>query len=290
MEKKKNNKIKIEKIKNDEKIYNEINLINKQIEILSEEKNNIENEIEKEQKEIDNKIENNLEEVKNEFKNKLDLNKYLDKLNDNNINNDIYKIQEELNKSKIELQAIKIQEEDKIKKLEDMASLKEEYEALKDQLYELEEKNDSINLAKELLNKAYIKMKNSITPKFTNNLSNNIKKISNNKYSKVGINDEKGLIIENEYGDYIPAERLSIGTIDQLYLSLRLSMIDDLSTEKMPIMLDEAFAYFDDERLENVLNFLNENMNEHQVIIFSCTKREKEILDKLNIEYNFVEM
>ena len=290
LEKKKNNKIKIEKIKNDEKIYNEINLINKQIEILSEEKNNIENEIEKEQKEIDNKIENNLEEVKNEFKNKLDLNKYLDKLNDNNINNDIYKIQEELNKSKIELQAIKIQEEDKIKKLEDMASLKEEYEALKDQLYELEEKNDSINLAKELLNKAYIKMKNSITPKFTNNLSNNIKKISNNKYSKVGINDEKGLIIENEYGDYIPAERLSIGTIDQLYLSLRLSMIDDLSTEKMPIMLDEAFAYFDDERLENVLNFLNENMNEHQVIIFSCTKREKEILDKLNIEYNFVEM
>ena len=171
-----------------------------------------------------------------------------------------------------------------------MASLKEEYEALKDQLYELEEKNDSINLAKELLNKAYIKMKNSITPKFTNNLSNNIKRISNNKYSKVGINDEKGLIIENEYGDYIPAERLSLGTIDQLYLSLRLSMIDDLSTEKMPIMLDEAFAYFDDERLENVLNFLNENMNEHQVIIFSCTKREKEILDKLNIEYNFVEM
>ena len=168
--------------------------------------------------------------------------------------------------------------------------MKEEYEALKDQLYELEEKNDSINLAKELLNKAYIKMKNSITPKFTNNLSNNIKRISNNKYSKVGINDEKGLIIENEYGDYIPAERLSLGTIDQLYLSLRLSMIDDLSTEKMPIMLDEAFAYFDDERLENVLNFLNENMNEHQVIIFSCTKREKEILDKLNIEYNFVEM
>ena len=67
-------------------------------------------------------------------------------------------------------------------------------------------------------------------------------------------------------------------------------MIDELSNEKMPIMLDEAFAYFDDVRLENILKFLNENMRQHQVIIFTCTHREKEILDKLNIEYNFVEM
>ena len=133
-------------------------------------------------------------------------------------------------------------------------------------------------------------MKNSITPKFTENMSRNIAKISNNKYNKVGINDEKGLIIENEYGEYISAERLSIGTIDQLYLSLRLSMIDDLSNEKMPIILDEAFAYYDDNRMENILNFLNDSMNNHQVIIFTCTKREQETLDRLNIEYNFIEI
>ena len=100
----------------------------------------------------------------------------------------------------------------------------------------------------------------------------------------------QGLIIENKYGEYIPAELLSIGTIDQLYLSLRLSMIDDLSTEKMPIILDEAFAYYDDERLQNILKFLNENMKEHQVIIFTCTKREQEILNKLDIQYNLVEI
>ena len=58
----------------------------------------------------------------------------------------------------------------------------------------------------------------------------------------------------------------------------------------MPIMLDEAFAYYDDERLENILKFLNDNMNEHQVIIFTCTQREKRVLDKLNMEYNLVEL
>ena len=138
------------------------------------------------------------------------------------------------------------------------------------------------------MNNAYINMKNNITPKFTENMSKNIAKISNNKYTKVGINEEKGLIVENEYGEYIPAERLSTGTIDQLYLSLRLSMVDELSNEKMPIILDEAFAYYDDYRMENILKFLNEIMNNHQVIIFTCTKREASILNKLGIQYNLV--
>ena len=73
-----------------------------------------------------------------------------------------------------------------------MISLKEEYENLKEKLKLLEEKNNSINLAKELLTRAYNNMKNNITPKFTENLSKNISVISNKKYKKVGINDEKG--------------------------------------------------------------------------------------------------
>ena len=171
-----------------------------------------------------------------------------------------------------------------------MVNLKEEYDKLKEQLEDLEKRNNTINLAKEFLTRAYINMKNNVTPKFTDNLSYNISEITQGKYNKVSINDEKGLIVENEYGEYVPVEMLSIGTIDQLYLSLRLSMIDDLSNEKMPIILDEAFAYYDDERLKNILIFLSNNAKEHQVIIFTCTKREQEILNKLNIEYNLVEM
>ena len=90
-------------------------------------------------------------------------------------------------------------------------------------------------------------MKKNITPKFTFNLSENIKNITNGKYTNINVNDENGLIVEIQNGEYIPAERLSIGTIDQLYLSLRISMIEEISKEKMPIILDEAFAYFDDE-------------------------------------------
>ncbi len=284
--KKENKKIKIK----NEKINNEINLLNKQIELLEEEKNKIEEEIKQEEISIDNEIEIELEKIKQKYKNKFDINKILDQIENNNINNLIYRVQEELNNNRLELQKINIEEENILNKLEDMISLKEEYENLKEKLKLLEEKNNSINLAKELLTRAYNNMKNNITPKFTENLSKNISVISNNKYKKVGINDEKGLIVENEYGEYIPAERLSIGTIDQLYLSLRLSMIDEMSNEKMPIILDEAFAYYDDLRLENILKFLNEQLNNHQLIIFTCTKREQKILDNLSIEYNLVEL
>ena len=286
-----NNKKLKSKIKNEEEEFNnEINLINKQIEIIDEEIKSQDKEIQKEQLDSDSEVEQEIEKIKLKYRGKLNIIDLLDKVNEKNIDNITYETQDKLNKNKVELQTIKYEENNIAEKLENLSSLKEEYDKLIEDREELIKRNEEINLTKEFMNNAYINMKNSITPRFTENMSKNIAKISNNKYTKVGINDEKGLIVENEYGEYIPAEKLSTGTIDQLYLSLRLSMIDDLSTEKMPIILDEAFAYYDDERMENILKFLNENMNNHQVIIFTCTKREQEILDRLHINYNLVQI
>lgn len=274
--------------KEQEEFNNELILINKQIEILDDEIKNINKEIENEQANSDNEIEIEINKLKESLSGKINIDELLDNVNEKNIDTITYEAQDKLNKNKVELQTIKYEENNISEKLENLATLKEEFDKLVEDKEELIKRNNEINLAKNFLNEAYINMKNSITPKFTENMSKNISKISNNKYTKVGINEEKGLIVENEFGEYIPAERLSVGTIDQLYLSLRLSMIDDLSEENLPIILDEAFAYYDDYRLENILKFLNENMNNHQVIIFTCTKREQEILNKNNIEYNLV--
>ena len=58
----------------------------------------------------------------------------------------------------------------------------------------------------------------------------------------------------------------------------------------MPIILDEAFAYYDEERLENILKYLTEECKDNQIIIFTCTDREKNILGKENIEYNLINL
>ena len=145
-------------------------------------------------------------------------------------------------------------------------------------------------LAKEILQNCYEEMKHTITPKFTDNLSKNISQITNNKYTNVKFNDEHGLIVETETGEYVSASKLSIGTIEQLYLSLRLSMIEELSDEKLPVILDEAFAYFDDERLENFLTYIYNKYFDRQILIFTCTQREIEILEKNKLKYNLIKL
>ena len=129
-------------------------------------------------------------------------------------------------------------------------------------------------------------MKNNVSPIFTNKLSTNISKITKGKYCNLFFSDEQGLTVELENGNYIPAERLSIGTIDQLYLSLRLAMLDEISNEKVPIILDESFAYYDEERLKNILNYLVTEFSDRQIIILTCTKRETKILEELKIQFN----
>lgn len=58
----------------------------------------------------------------------------------------------------------------------------------------------------------------------------------------------------------------------------------------MPIILDETFAYFDSDRLENVLKFLNKEYKDRQILILTCTKREVKALKNLNIEYNYINL
>lgn len=241
-----------------------------------------------------NKIKTDLLNTQNQDKNQI-ITKYQTELPKEKINsiiesNNLSSLEEQLNTNKIKLTGLEIEENTILPQLDNLVNLEEKLEADMQNKTELLQKEEVINLAIENLTKAYEEMKTTITPKFTNNLSEGIKEITNNKYEKVAINDENGMIIENARGEYIEANKLSTGTIDQLYLALRLSMIKDLSKETLPIILDETFAYFDNARLEKIIQYLNEKAEEHQTIIFTCTNREKEILDNLKIEYNYIEL
>lgn len=241
-----------------------------------------------------NKIKTDLLNTQNQDKNQI-ITKYqteipIEKINSIIESNNLHLLEEQLNTNKIKLTGLEIEENTILPQLDNLVNLEEKLEADRQKKTELLQREEVINLAIENLNKAYEEMKTTITPKFTNNLSEGIKEITNNKYEKVAINDENGMIIENARGEYIEANKLSTGTIDQLYLALRLSMIKDLSKETLPIILDETFAYFDNARLEKIIQYLNEKAKEHQTIIFTCTNREKEILDNLKIEYNYIEL
>lgn len=76
----------------------------------------------------------------------------------------------------------------------------------------------------------------------------------------------------------IPARLLSRGTIEQIYFAVRMAAADLLLEEPMPVILDDTFAFYDDRRLESALKWLSSRKK--QVIIFTCQRREEEILSK----------
>lgn len=175
-------------------------------------------------------------------------------------------------------------------------SLNEHLEKLNDveeQLCDLYEKEEevrqleySINIAIDVLQEAYEELKADVVPDIENSIKRNITTTTKGKYSNVIYNDRQGLLVENTNGEIVSIEKLSTGTIEQMYLGFRFAMLEKMGG--IPIFLDEAFAYYDDERLENVLNVIYQKSKHNQVFVFTCSDREKLIMDKLNIKYNDV--
>ena len=274
-------------IKHYETINLEVNNINNEINLLEKNNNNLEKEIKDLKNNYNLKMSSEKQQIDNKYRNQIEKNEIN---NLENINYEIQKIESEINRQKIELHTLDLDKKNIEPKLNNLSKIEEDLIDNKNKMLNLKMLEKSINLAKEVLLTSYEEMKNTITPKFTKNLSENISQITDGKYTNVRFDDEKGLIVELENGDYVSAIQLSIGTIDQLYLSLRLSMVEELSEEKMPIILDESFAYFDSDRLRNILKYMAQQFKEHQIIIFTCTDREKEILNELDINFNFINL
>ena len=278
--------------------------MNNEKENIEKEKNNYLNEnkiIEKnnlELKEEINNIKNNLnininlkkEKIKNEYLNKIKNNEIIEINNLEKINMQINIMQKQLNEIKINLRTLEFEKEGINTKLDNLVKIEEKIENNNNKILGLKKLEKSMIIAKEFLTKAYNKMKNTVTPKFTQNLSQNIASITDGKYTNVSLQDDNGIIVELKNGNYVEANRLSTGTIEQLYLSLRLSMTEELSKEKLPIILDESFAYYDTTRLENILKYLINKYKDRQIIIFSCTEREINLLNQLNIKYNKIDL
>ena len=292
--KNKTNQLITEQEKNNQKVNNnikeEINILQNKIDLIK--KNN--NEINEEIITLNNKLDMELDFKKENLKAKYissvgieEINKLLDI---ENLNEELNINEEIIHRDELNLNMLKLEKKQILEKLEEFVNIKEKLDLANENYQNLIKKNEKINKVKEIISIAYEKMKNNVTPKFTSNLSNIIKKISDEKYNKVYINDSEGMIVGLPNGEYVSAEKLSTGTIEQLYLSLRLSMVKEISKESMPIILDEAFAYYDDERLKNTLKFLLDNFKENQILIFTCTHREENILNNLNQQYELINL
>ena len=277
---------------NTKELRSEREKILSEIEILRENIKNKKDETSEKEEKYSQEVENDKNYIRNKYNSKLDygyidtwLNKSYEEIvkEIDNKDNRIQTIKFKIHSMEIDMKMLQ-------EKLEDLASIEEDLEAAEEEREELLKLNNLYEISKECLEEAYDDVKSNISPKFIQNLCNIIDKISGSRYKNIYFKDDEGLKVEIDNGNFVPASRLSVGTIDQMYLSLRLSALEEISKEKLPIILDEAFAYFDNERLKSMLRYLELNYNDNQIILFTCSNREKEALDELGIRYNLINL
>lgn len=212
------------------------------------------------------------------------------KFDSKQIDKELEDIETKINDFKLQKHILENEKENMEETKEELTKIEEKLEEEKQVQKELMSLNTSFNLAKECLTKAYEEIKHNISPHFEENLCQIIADITDEKYQNITVNDENGLCVEIENGSYMPAERLSIGTIDEMYLSFRLSILSEMAKESVPIILDETFAFFDNNRLKNVMRYLQDKNYDNQIIIFTCSNREENALNELKIEYNLINL
>lgn len=271
-----------------EKVQSELKEKEIKIEIINKNNDEIQEQISELESIIKSKKQEKISDLLNKYDNIID--EYKEIMDDEKIASKIQLLQKICNDNKLELQKYYYRKDYIIPKLERMAEVQESLYDINEKFSDLEKQSEGLLFTSTVLKEAYEEMKEKVVPRFTENLSKTIASISNGKYSKVITNDKEGLIVEKQNGEYIPAKALSTGTIDQLYLSLRLSISREASNERMPIILDEAFAYYDSERLSNILDFISHEFNNNQIILFTCTSREIYKMNELGIKYNLIEI
>lgn len=142
----------------------------------------------------------------------------------------------------------------------------------------LREQREALVMAEEILVRTAKETSDVISHKINARASEIFSEITDGKYRSVNIQKGAGISAWNGM-DRISVDRLSEGTLEQIYFSIRMAASEMLLEEPMPVILDDAFAFYDDKRLESVIKWLSRQKK--QVIILSCHSREAKLLEHL---------
>lgn len=196
---------------------------------------------------------------------------------------------EEINQKHKALEVEKARLEEKINKLSENHRLDEiesRISLLEDDLQIASRKRDRLILLSEVIRFADQKFKEENQPDVLKNAGKYFNIITNGRYTDIYLDDdEDNTIMVKEAGEKIPkkvVDTFSKGTLNQIYLSLRLSLIDYLDKDKetLPICFDELLINWDDERLYSSLKLLDELSQNRQIFIFTCHDWMAEKIEK----------
>ena len=167
-----------------------------------------------------------------------------------------------------------------------LRNLQEEYQEYEENSYlptSEEMEVQALNMAMETIEMLSGNIHHQVGRKLRIRTSQILSEITGGKYQEVLM--DAGFRMTVNTGDRTVAlERLSRGTMEQIYFALRMAAGELLCQEEsFPVILDDVFGMYDEERLAAVLRWMHKENK--QIIISTCHKREMEILDREGIPY-----
>ena len=165
---------------------------------------------------------------------------------------------------------------------EKIAALREELEKLytrKAALSSYDRELQAVDLASSRIRELSGRIYHESGDQFLENVSTLLAGLTEGRYNQISLDDRMQVNISTP-DHLLKIDQVSCGTMNQVYLALRLASAQLLTGDAdLPVLLDETFAMYDDERLESALRYLVSAGR--QVILFSCQKRELEILARI---------
>ena len=166
--------------------------------------------------------------------------------------------------------------------LGDSRSLQQQLERVNDRIRELEKVYSAVVLAQQTLEKAKLELQRRFAPRISQRAQDLFSQLTAGRYQRISLGEDLSVSAAAEGEDTLhSALWRSDGTADQLYLALRLAVAEEL-TPDAPLVLDDAFVRFDEDRLRKALTILNQTGREKQVLLFTCQCREQTIMEELS--------
>lgn len=188
-----------------------------------------------------------------------------------------------------QLTDIQVRENDALREFAKQQELQQRYDEIRRSIEEAEFEAAAIDLAAATIQELSGSIFDQYGSDINAQVSELVSKITNGAYTDVKLDEQLKIKVRRQ-GQYIGAEHLSTGTLEQIYLAVRLAVADEISTSGMPVILDDIFGPYDDARLEAVLNCLAEYKGTEQILLFTASDRLADILDHTTAEYHYVEL
>lgn len=259
------------KIEYKESLKNKLNSVDENCNLLLKGRDILEvkNGLLYEESEVENEVYNSEEEILNEIKLK---------------NNDLLNIEKEIKDVEYLISSKELT-------CRSLFLIDEEIVEVKGKIKSLEKKLKGIEIATNYMEKAFKELQKSFGPVINKKVEDIFNDVTKGAYKDLRVSEDYNLVVKDTKSNKImDASYLSSGTYDQIYLALRLGIIDIIfEDKKVPIILDESFTQYDDNRLKTMLDIIYKRVYKNQIILFTCQKREINILkDKENV--NIIEL